>query len=156
MEDDDTFFEYRLDLIHSTRKSVIAFSVFWNMIPPFLVVADCDIAKFLLNLGPDVVEKSPVQRLVIFGGDKNGFEGGILFSEGELWQTHRKAMTKMLHLDILETYIETMDISAIAFAEKLCKSDKYLVRHINYKHKNYGIPAAAYQNGHFPKVLHFF
>jgi len=57
---------------------------------------------------------------VIFNGDP--IQGGLLLDEEEIWQAHRKAMSKMLHLDVLNHYIEYMDISAAIFTEQLCNT----------------------------------
>ena len=46
-------------------------------------------------------------------GDTNGIIGGLLMEEGQVWRSHRKILSKLLHLNVLETYIENMDDSGI-------------------------------------------
>ena len=95
-----------------------------------LCVADVELARFLMNLPPDMVKKAGLTT-EIFGFDKNGFFKNILMSEGEQWQKERKLISKMLHLDTLEGYIEAMDVSAIVFSEQLTKNHEFLVNYFN-------------------------
>ena len=39
---------------------------------------------------------------------------------------HRKSISKMLHLEVLEHYIEHMEVSAVTFTEMLTNTDKPL------------------------------
>ena len=91
-----------------------------------LCVSDVEIARFLLTLPADIVKKAGLTK-EIFGNDKNGFFDNILMAEGQKWQKERKIISKMLHLDILDEYVEAMDISAISFSEQLTKQPKFLV-----------------------------
>jgi len=90
-----------------------------------IVVAEPNLAKFLLNLPPDITRKSGITSET-FESDTNGFKEGLIMDEGELWQLHRKSISKMLHLEVLEHYIEHMEVSAVAFTEILTKTDKPL------------------------------
>ena len=103
-------------------------SIISSFLPPsyLMCVADVELARFLLNLPPDMVKKAGLTK-EIFGFDKNGFFENILMSEGEKWQKERKLLSRMLHLDTLEGYIEAMDISAISFNEQLAKRNDFLV-----------------------------
>ena len=49
--------------------------------------------------------------------------------DGETWKSHRKALSKMLHLDILNHHVEPMDISAMLFVEVLAKDSKFKSTH---------------------------
>ena len=62
-----------------------------------------------------------------FLSDKNGFKDNLLMEEGESWQVHRKVISKMLHIDVLENYIEPMDISALTFVRQLSSSSTFKV-----------------------------
>ena len=120
---DDAFHEYRLALYRqrNSQTFIIRFGP-TNM----LVVADVDLAKFLLGLPPHIVHKGKMTSK-LFMCDPNGFQGGLLLDEGETWQVHRKELSKILHLEILEHYLEPMDIAAVTFTEKLCETDNYMV-----------------------------
>jgi len=86
----------------------------------------CGKPCFLMTLPPDMMKKGGLTEEV-FKSDKNGLTGNLVMEEGETWQMHRKIISKMLHLDILEKYIEPMDISAMAFASQLSKTKSYQV-----------------------------
>ena len=72
-----------------------------------------------MNVPPEFISKAPSLGDFVFGGDPNGISGGLLHYEGEKWQKQRKIISKMLHLNILEEYIETMDQSGIRFIRNM-------------------------------------
>ena len=93
-------------------------------------ISDAEMAQFFLGLPATSVGKLPLSK-EIFKSDRNGFHKSILLADGTKWQQQRKRLSKMLHLDILNDYIEPMDISAIRFCEELCKSGEFMVKSVS-------------------------
>ena len=122
-ENDDAYHEYRLKLYRETNQQTIC--VRFGRING-IFVADVQLAKFFLALPPHIIEKSGMLSTV-FNADPNGFVGGLLLDEGQEWQVHRKEISKIFHSEIMEHYIEAMDVSALTFTENLCKTEQYLV-----------------------------
>ena len=50
-------------------------------------------AKFLLTLKPEMVEKAGLSDMW-FGDDPKGFIGGLLYEEGAAWHRSRKIITE--------------------------------------------------------------
>ena len=121
---DDAYHEYRVALYKKTNSQSVSTKF---GLSNELSVADVDLAKFLLGLPPHIAEKGGI-TFEIFMCDPHGFQGGLLLDEGETWQVHRKELSKILHLEILEHYLEPMDIAAVTFTEKLCETNDYQVR----------------------------
>ena len=121
---DEEYLEFR---INEKRKYGLNHAEYT---PPgfFFSVADPNLARFLMNLPPSIVKKAGLTPEV-FLSDKNGLGHNLIMEEGEVWQRHRKIISKMLHLDILDTYIEPMDISAQTFVEQLTQSSSPKVSH---------------------------
>lgn len=106
MTNDESFIDYRLE----QEKIHGGFNAEWT--PPIYIVyvSDPILAKFLLNLPSDVVEKGGFTK-EMFASDIHGFQGGLLMDEGKKWSLNRKVISKLLHLEILDQYIEPMDVS---------------------------------------------
>ena len=94
-----------------------------------LDICDVEMAKFFLGIPATSVSKLPLTK-EIFKSDRNGFHNSILCADGTKWQQQRKRLSKMLHLDILNDYIEPMDISAVRFCEELCRDDGLKVERV--------------------------
>ena len=119
--EDECFLEYRLEQIKTFGPNNGLY------FPPYMfVIADAKLAQFMLGLPSAVIEKAGLTK-EIFSSDKNGFYGNLLMEEGHKWKLNRKIISKMLHLDTLEKYIEPMDISAITFANKLSAKTGFVV-----------------------------
>lgn len=97
----------------------------WKLMPNvfYWVIHDAKIAQFVMNLDANLVEKAGMSK-DIFRGDYNGFNNGLLLTEGNTWKTHRKIVGKYLSNHSIEAYIEQIDQSAVTFMELLCSSDK--------------------------------
>ena len=97
----------------------------WKLMPNvfYWVIHDPKIAQFVMNLDADLVEKAGMSK-DIFKGDYNGFNNGLLLSEGGTWKAHRKIIGKYLSNHSIEAYIDQIDQSALTFIELLCQSDK--------------------------------
>ena len=80
-----------------------------------------------MQLPPIISEKGGLSPEV-FGMDKNGFYQNLLMTDGEKWHKERKVISKILHLDVLEKYVEPMNVSAITLTDQLCKSDGFQVK----------------------------
>ena len=80
-----------------------------------------------MTLPTDMMKKGGLTG-EMFKSDKNGLTGNLLMEEGETWQIHRKIISKILHLDILEKYIEPMDMSAMTFVRQLSTTNSYQVQ----------------------------
>ena len=105
--------------------------------------SDPEIVKCLMTLKPSQVKKAGLSDM-LFSDDPNGFMGGILYDEGEAWQRSRKILSEEFNQDLvmkltfnffkffiikwlhvtrrsasLDSYIDKMDDSAIAFVERL-------------------------------------
>ena len=52
-----------------------------------------EMAKFLLTLKPEMVEKAGLKD-VVFGDDPNGVIGGLIYEEGAAWNRSRKILTE--------------------------------------------------------------
>jgi len=119
MGNDDAFYEYRYDLYKKLDTKMVATQ---NGFEFKLDICDVEMAKFFLGIPATSVSKLPLTK-EIFKSDRNGFHNSILCADGTKWQQQRKRLSKMLHLDILNDYIEPMDISAVRFCEELCRDD---------------------------------
>ena len=97
----------------------------WKLMPNvfYWVIHDSKTAQFVMNLDADQVEKAGMSK-DIFRGDYNGFNNGLLLTEGSTWKAHRKIVGKYLSNHSIEAYIEQIDQSAVTFIELLCASDK--------------------------------
>ena len=58
-----------------------------------LITSDPEMAKFLLTLKPEMVEKAGLSDMW-FGDDPKGFIGGLLYEEGAAWHRSRKIITE--------------------------------------------------------------
>ena len=56
-------------------------------------VIDPSLAKFLMTLKPEMVEKAGLSDMM-FGDDPNGFIGGLLYAEGAMWHRSRKIISE--------------------------------------------------------------
>ena len=121
-ENDEAYLDYRLEQTKTVGVNNAEF------VPPFymFMVSEPKLAKFLMGLPPNIMRKGGLVA-EIFLSDENGFKGNLVMEEGETWQRHRKIISKMLHLDILENYIEAMDISALTFVKELSSSSNFKV-----------------------------
>jgi len=117
---DDAYHEYRLKLYSKTNSKTVTYRI---GTANYLMVSDVNLAKFLMSLPPSIVAKAGVDEFL--NCDPHGFQDGLLLDEGETWQIHRKSLSKILNLDILDHYIEAMDTSALTFIEQLCKNDNF-------------------------------
>ena len=62
-----------------------------------LMVTDPDLAQFFMNINPEVVRKAGLS-FEMFGDDKNGFLGSILYEEGAQWHRSRKLLGQNFNL----------------------------------------------------------
>ena len=58
-----------------------------------MITSDPEMAKFLLTLKPEMVEKAGLSDMW-FGDDPKGFIGGLLYEEGAAWHRSRKVITE--------------------------------------------------------------
>ena len=79
----------------------------------------------MTNLCKDKVQKLPATRKV-FSSDPNGFNGGLLMIEGQVWRSQRKILSKILHLETLHHYVAPMDDSAALFVEVLSRDREFI------------------------------
>ena len=68
-------------------------------------------AKFLLTLKPEMVEKAGLSDMW-FGDDPKGFIGGLLYEEGAAWHRSRKIITEEFNQARVRRYSSYFDLSA--------------------------------------------
>ena len=98
----------------------------WKLTPNIFYywVNDPEIAKFLMNLDSSLVEKADTTKQY-FAADKNGFNNGLLMSEGTMWKFHRRLLAQHFRKTKVIKYIEAMDKSVSTFTELLSSNSDF-------------------------------
>ena len=86
-------------------------------------VSDPEWCKFFLNLKPELIIKGAPAD-IMFRTDRK-VRKSLFLAEGSTWHDQRKIISKELHLDVLSSFIEAMDISAMSFIEILTTSSDF-------------------------------
>ena len=81
----------------------------------FFMATDPTLAKFLMTMKPEMVEKAGLSDM-LFGDDPNGFIGGLVYEEGANWHRSRKIITEEFNQAGLKNWLKFFLVIGISCA----------------------------------------